>query len=224
MRKIKFAEGEFYHIYNRGVDKRTVFLDQNDYERFLSSLLLSNSKKHFNIEKRNRKTKSFDFQSLVERGDPVVAIGAYCLMPNHFHLLVKEITPGGISVFMQKLQTGYTGFFNKKNQRTGALFEGTFKAEHVDTDMYLKYLYTYIHLNPIGIIDKGWKQKKIEDKDKAKKFLEGYTFSSFFDYQEKERVEKLILSKEDFPEYFKNSAEFNLMIKEWINFSGEILG
>ena len=146
MRKVKLSEGEYYHIYNRGVDRRKTFLDDRDYERFISNLFLANSSKKFEMSKNKDKKWSLEKSLSEERGDRVVAIGAYCLMPNHFHLLVKEITPGGISKFMQKVQNAYTGYFNKKVHRTGVLFEGAFKAEHVDDDRYLKYLFAYKHL------------------------------------------------------------------------------
>jgi putative transposase len=120
---------------------------------------------------------------------------------------------------MQKLQTAYTCYFNKRLYRTGALFEGTFKAEHVDTDKYLKYLYTYIHLNPIGIIDKGWKQKQIINRKKAEEFLYTYEYSSLFDFMEKDREVNKILDGDHFPEYFKNKFEFDSMLREWMQFS-----
>lgn len=219
MRKIILAEGEYYHIYNRGVDRRVTFSEDRDFERFLTSVFLSNSKNYFGISKSAREEWSFDKAVLSERGEPIVSIGAYCLMPNHFHLLLKESVPGGISKFMQRLQAGYTLFFNRKYKRTGALFEGTFKAEHVDTDVYLKYLYTYIHLNPIGIIDKGWKTKRIEDKEKAKDFLKNYKYSSFLDYLGQERLFGKILRKNVFPEYFEKPKDFSSMLEEWLNFS-----
>ena len=87
------------------------------------------------------------------RKETLVDIGAYCLMPNHFHLLIRETAEGNISRFMLKLQTGYPMYFNKKYQRTGALFEGKFKAKHITNDNHLKYLFAYLHLNPVKITD-----------------------------------------------------------------------
>src|SRR3989344_8417316 len=111
-RKIIFSEGEFYHLYNRGVEKRPIFSDRNDRERFLRLLFIANS------------TEPFDFREIadkkyseIDRGELLVAIGAYCLMPNHFHLLIREIVPAGISLFMGKLATGYSMYFNKRHGR-----------------------------------------------------------------------------------------------------------
>jgi putative transposase len=152
-------------------------------------------------------------------GKPLVAIGAWCLMPNHFHLLVKEIEDGGLSRFLHKLSTGYSMYFNTKHKRKGALFEGKFKAKHLDSDQYLKYQFTYIHLNPIGIIDSGWKEKIISNKEKAKFFLNDYLYSSYPDYLGKNRQEGMIIKMKEFPEYFENALEFSEMIDEWINFT-----
>ncbi|MEI7513021.1 MAG: hypothetical protein WCJ74_00165 [bacterium] len=228
-RNLDFALGEYFHGYNRGVDKRIIFLDKQDHERFVKLLYICNSKKQFEYDQVFLKGQSVEFKD-IERGDGLVAIGAWCLMPNHFHLLLKEtleIRPqngfSGISIFMHKLSTAYTSYFNKKYFRTGSLFEGRFKAKHLDTDEYLKYQYTYIHLNPIGIIDKGWKKKEITNKEKAKKFLKEYKYSSYKDYTGEEREEGVILNKEEFPEYFSTSTDFEEMIEEWINFNeGEV--
>ena len=140
-------------------------------------------------------------------------------MPNHFHLLIKEKIEGGTSLFMQKLSTAYTMYFNKKYQKTGSLFGGRFKAKHLNSDEYLKYQFSYIHLNPISIIDSSWKNKKITNNKNAKEFLNLYKYSSYVDYLGNERLEKVILNKEFFPDYFLNSVGFNLMVDEWINFS-----
>ena len=103
-------------------------------------------------------------------------------MPNHFHILAQEIKEGGMSKFMQKVMTGYTMFFNKKYERTGSLFESSFKSIHVNNDNHLRYLLAYIHLNPIKIIEPTWKEKGISNKSKAKEFLKQYRHSSFSDY------------------------------------------
>ncbi|MBI4156051.1 MAG: transposase, partial [Candidatus Zambryskibacteria bacterium] len=151
LRKQSFAHGEFYHLYNRGTEKRIIFLEEKDYEHFLFLMYICNTSK--NIELRNI-GENFD------RGEPIVDIGAYCLMPNHFHILVYEREEGGISKYMLKLLTSYSMYFNKKYDRTGKLYEGVFKSIHAGSDQYLKYLYSYIHLNPAKLKDKNWKEVK----------------------------------------------------------------
>jgi len=150
MRKVKFANDEYYHIYNRGVDKRDVFLDDNDYIRFLNNLREFNSE--FIREERNMIQSlgtEFDSESESNSGsaDPLVEIIAYCLNPNHYHLILKQVSEKGIEKFMQKMGTGYTNYFNKKYDRSGALFQGKFKAVHIDSNEYLLHLSVYVNRN-----------------------------------------------------------------------------
>ena len=133
-RNFEFAVGEYYHLYNRGTDKRDIFLHKGDYERFVGLLYLCNSEHPIHRSDYQSSTLTDIFRIKVPKR--IVAVGAYCLMPNHFHILVKEIKPNGISSFMQKFSTAYTMFFNKKYERTGALFESRFRARHVDNDRY----------------------------------------------------------------------------------------
>jgi putative transposase len=156
----------------------------------------------------------------IDVGPKLVAIASYVLMSNHFHILVKETQEGGISSFMEKLQTGYSMYFNKKNQRVGPLFQGRFKAEHVDRDEYLKYLFAYIHLNPIKFLEPTWKESGIKDIKKVQKFIETYQYSSYQEYIKERPEEALILSKQEFPDYFSNSSDFKGFIEEWLTFSG----
>jgi len=124
---------------------------------------------------------------------------------------------------MQKLSTGYTMYFNKKNKRSGALFQGRFKAEYIDNDAYMRYLYSYIHLNPVGIIESGWKERRIEDLERARAFLNEYPYSSYFDYQSRERPERAILNKDAFPEYFDEEDISRLIeeVEEWLRVAEE---
>lgn len=212
-RRVTFASEEYYHLYNRGTEKRNVFLDHADYTRFLTYLYLCNGKNpvHQQLQKR-------ELHNLYEhdRGDSLVDIGAFCLMPNHFHILAKEKIGNGISSFMQKLSTGYTMYFNKRYERTGALFQGRFKSTHATNDEYLKYLFSYIHLNPVKLIEPKWREQGILDKETAISFLESYKHSSYPDYLGIQRVESRILSKDSFPEYFVGPSEFFEQNSEWL--------
>lgn len=222
-RKLSFAPGEYYHLYNRGFDKRQTFLDRRDYLRFLASLYMGNSKTAYHPSDWGGRRIEKVFDSLnINSKDRLVDIGAYCLMPNHFHLLVRERKLEGISKVMHKLQTGYSMYFNKKNQRTGGLFEGTFKARHVEDDNYLHYLFAYIHLNPIKIHNPvDWENKIIKNKDKAKSFLASYDYSSFHHYVGDPRAHNKILSDDAFPEYFEEKKDFEHFLDQWINFSDD---
>ncbi len=129
---------EIYHVFKRGVDKRDIFLDKFDYIRFYQTLDLFNSvepvvnysqAKHSQIENR------------------LVEIQAYSLLPNHYHLLVKQLVDGGISEFMKRVGGGYTNYFNEKNKRSGSLFQGVFKRVHIETDEQYNYLFAYVNEN-----------------------------------------------------------------------------
>lgn len=214
-----FAPGEIYHLYNRGTEKRKIFLSSRDYERFLALLYLSNSTQPIRIDNilRNEQGSTLLKKALgTERGDTLVHIGAYCLMPNHFHFLVKEKSGGGISLFMQKLATGYTMYFNKKYERSGALLQGKFKSRHAAEDRYLKYLISYIHLNPVQLLEHNWKKSGIKNRQGAEKFLHGYTYSSFLDFCKSDRELRLLLDEDALPNYFASSTDFKQNLRDWL--------
>ena len=213
-RKIIFSIDEYYHIYNRGNDKREIFLDDFDRDRFVKLLYLCNSFNPVVI----KELPQGDTLGVDRGSSTLVDIGAYCLMPNHFHLLVREREEGGITSFMKKLSTGYSMYFNIKNKRTGKLFEGVFKAVHVDDDQYLKYLFAYIHLNPVKLIDTDWKENGIRDKNRAINFLNTYKYSSYLDHTGYQRPEVKILNPDNFPGYFEENKSFEEYLTDWLTF------
>ena len=218
IRKVSFAPGEYYHLYNRGNDKRKIFHDKQDYGYFMKLLYSSNSKDNFKLHylQRSKGFSPFD----LENNDQLVSIGAYVLMPNHFHILITQKTDSGISKFMQRLSTGYAMYYNQKYKRTGSLFEGKFKSEHLNTDRYLKYIFSYIHLNIIKIIDNLWKENGIRDLDGALKFLNEYQYSSYLDYLNNfARPVSKIVNKKDFPDYFPTAKMFQKEILIWLNYN-----
>ena len=219
-RSFSFSIDEYYHIYNRGTDKRDIFLDEEDKKRFIKLLFVANGTNPFIFRDFPIGLPYVEFN----RGAPIVAIGAYVLMGNHFHLLARETAEYGISKFLNKVLTSYSSYFNKKYKRTGRLFEGTFKAKHIDSDEYLKYIFAYIHLNPVKMIDPEWKEGGIADQEVAKKYLEKYGYSSYLDYVGIKREESAILSKDAFPEYFRDFREFDEFISEWLNYPRGPLG
>jgi len=223
-RILPFSTGEYYHIYNRGTEKRDIFLDKADYLRFIVLLYISNNIEAVHISNLREQGKFLRDIINLERKETLVDIGTYCLMPNHFHLLIKEKRAGGISEFMKKISTGYSMYFNKRYERTGRLFEGTFKSVHADSDEHLKYLFAYIHLNPIKLINPVWKEEGIRNSVEAKLFLSGYSFSSYLDYTMKarnngKRPESKILNKNVFPEYFSTEKDFESFINYWLLFN-----
>lgn len=143
-----------------------------------------------------------------------MSIGAYCLIPNHFHILITQTGKGDITRFMHKLCTAYSMYYNNKYARTGKLFEGKFKSEYANSDRYLKYLFSYIHLNPLKIIDPEWKSKDMSKT--GGNFLASYKFSSYLDYLGEEREDSIILNKADFPNYFPTALKFKNEISGWL--------
>ncbi len=202
-RDIKLNEREIYHIYNRGVDKRIVFEDKQDFFQFLKRMKLFNNinarggVREYSYRKHNRTNYIDDPKHLVE-------IIAFCLNPNHFHLILRQVSEDGISKFMHKLGTGYTKYFNQKNKRSGALFGGNFKSVHVDSDIFLKHLTAYVNLN--------FKVHNIPIKSKNKNQL---FRSSWLEYIKdidsnickKESVLNLFNSKKSYEKFAKESLQ-----------------
>ncbi len=204
MRKIPFISGEYYHVYNRGVDKRIIYLDDRDYFRFLKEMRFMNSLNSVtNIYKKEHscETESRNFRKEDEK---LVDIVAYCLMPNHFHLILRQVVDGGISKFMQKVAIGYTQFFNLKYARTGVLFQGAFKAKPTIENAYLLHLLRYIHQNPAELFGGS-------DAD-LKSRLSLYKWSSLPFYLDETKRCIIKLSKDIILKQFNDMVSFNSFI------------
>lgn len=147
MREIQFINGGYYHIFNRGVDKREIFLGQEDLGRFFQSLSEFNTLAPIgSIYAASFRRNNF-LRNLVSKKEKLVDFICYCLCPNHYHFILRQSADRGIEKFMHRLGLGYTNFFNKKYQRSGSLFQGTFKANHINSDEYLLYASVYVNLN-----------------------------------------------------------------------------
>ena len=204
---------EWYHCYNRGVDKRKVFLNKRDYERMLILMYLAKHAQPVRLfSMTSAKLHDVLGSTPSKESKPIVEIGAYALMPNHFHFVLKEIQEGGIALFMQKVFTGYTMYFNQKNNRTGALFAGTFKSKHIADDQYLKHLISYVHLNPAELIDPLWKDGANNTSEMEKK-LGQYPYSSLPEYIGEKRPHKSLLSDSIF-ELFDKTPTLQQMLRE----------
>lgn len=208
-RNINLSTGEYYHLYNRGNNKQIIFHNDSDRHYFQKLLLSLNTEKKTAL----RDVKVID----IEEKEKIVSVGAYCLMPNHFHILVRQEKDNGSSLFMKKVLTAYVMYFNKKYSRTGSLFEGRFKSKHATTDTYLKYLFAYIHLNPIKINPERWSKDSDYKNVDNLKFVCNYDFSSLQDYLGRTREENFILAKESFPKYFKSKDNLIKNLKTWID-------
>lgn len=198
MQKPQFKNGHFYHIYNRGVEKRITFMDRFDHFRAVHNLF------EFNDSAAAGKfsSKHSEVQPPKIR-DMLVKIHSFCLMPNHYHLLLEQIQDGGIIQFMKKFGTGYTMYFNERYHRVGHLFQGRFKAILLEDDSYLLHLSRYIHLNPVELIESKWKERGIQNWAKTNRFLESYRWSSYQDYVGKKNFPSVITK-----EFIYNVLEF----------------
>jgi putative transposase len=211
MRKFEFQTGEFYHIYNRGVDKRDVFIDEKDYVRFLRSMRGFNNKSIYEervyIKNRGATAKGPDPEASGSGpvfSKPLVEIICYCLNPNHYHFLLKQLAPDGIRRFMHKIGTGYVCYFNLKHKHSGYLFQGTYKAIHIETDSYLLWLSGYINGNA-----------EIHKIAKA----ENWIWGSYLDYIGKRGG--TLCHKETILSQFEDADEYKNLVRVIIKESGE---
>ena len=190
-KKPEFANGEIYHVFNRGVDRRIVFEGDGDYFRFISSLYEFNNKDKIKMRdrilERMALKQNYTFSKGVDKAkkvrEKIVEVIAFCLMPNHYHLILRQIADNGISIFMQKIGSGYTNYFNQKYDRVGggSLFQGKFKAIHMAENRQFLNLITYVFANPAGIIYPEWKDNGLVDPGKTIDFLNSYRWSSYLD-------------------------------------------
>lgn len=204
-----YIENSFYHIYNRGVEKRIVFQDTQDYRVFLHYLKLYLSPPESLKSLKGLKGLSFVMrpkQRPLNNFNQEIILLSYCLMPNHFHLLLKQKPTNGIEKFMRSLGTKYVQYFNKRYQRIGPLFQGAYKAVLVETDEQLLHLSRYIHLNPL---ETNKKKSSL-----SKKLLDSY--SSYADYLGKKKTEWL--HPEEILSFFKTAQKTNL--KDLLSYQG----
>ena len=197
---------KFCHIFNRGVDRRTVFMDDCDRRRFLKTLSISN-----NVEERADGTP-LEHPVLNTEHDSFVRIHCYCLMTNHYHLLLEEIVPDGISRFMQRLGNSYTRYFNIRHERNGYFLGTKYDFTPVISDAHLLHVTRYIHLNPLDMMPKT--NKNAVDPEAALTFLKVYPWSSYQYFDKLERhslIEGSFLWKE-----FPDPKVHGKFLQEWI--------
>lgn len=183
---------EIYHILNRGIDKRKIFLDKQDYFRFIHDLFEFNDQKILNTTFRNfQKGIMNDVRRRTSR-KLLVDIHAFCLMPNHYHLLISPKIENGIPRFMHKVGTGYVKYFNQKYDRKGTIFEGKYKSILVSKEPHFYHLPYYIHFNPLDLKFKEWREGILKDSKRAMEYLENYRWSSHLDYLGKKNFPSVI--------------------------------
>lgn len=169
---------DLYHVLSRGVEKRKIVMDDRDRARFIHDLFVMNDS-HIvrHISQPGRDTDDFSRPRKL-----LVHIHAFCLMGNHYHLLLSEVVEGGISKFIQKLNMGYTKYFNERHHRSGALWQGKHKKVLIERNTHFLYIPYYIHLNALDFTMPEWREGKVKDIEKALEHLRTYRWSSHLDY------------------------------------------
>ena len=221
-----FVPGSFYHVFNRGVDKRKIFLEEQDFWRFYILMFLLNDTDY---RSQGRKTNAIIhdidgalIKSVGQTGKPLVSILSFCLLTNHFHLLLRPLMSGGISRFMQRLSMAYSKYFNRKYERSGTLYESEFKAVGVQNEPHFIHIPRYIHLNALDLTDMNWREGAIENWDKALHFLDQYPWSSHPVFMG-ERQRMPVVDPELAVNLFDGQNEYVSFIKGWSMRESELL-
>ncbi|MDP3052081.1 MAG: transposase [bacterium] len=231
IKRPRLVNDEIYHVVVRGAGDSRIFHNKGDYFRAVFSLYEFNDSAPVIIRDRRKlrnksKTTRERFSGNSSKRDLFVDILAFCFMQNHLHLLLKQLADDGISKFMRKLGAGYVGYFNKKYTRKGPLF-AKFRAVHIKTDAQLKIVFSYIHTNPIALIEPGWKNFGIKNSEKAIRFLEDYKWSSYLDYIGKRNFPS-VTERDIFLQLIGDERACRNFVVDWIkyksteDFSGEI--
>lgn len=193
-RKEQFINDEIYHIVLRAIDDNILFKNTNDYYRGIFSIYEFNTSKSITIQERRKARNNFKKRNsrqnfnygieFIDTRNKLVEILVFCFMPNHIHLLLKQIQDNGITKFMSKVGTGYAGYFNRKYQRKGHVFQNRFRSVAIKNDNQLITVANYIHANPISLIEPNFKEQGVKNHsvDEVIEFLKKYRWSSFLDY------------------------------------------
>lgn len=196
-RKIPFVNGEYYHIYNRGVAKLPITSDSHDFKRFVKSM------QYYQFAGPKPRYSFFDPKKMnIENLKNIVTILCFCIMPNHFHFLLKQEADGGITEFVSKLSNSYTKYFNMRSERVGPLFQGEFKAVRIESDEQFIHLSRYIHLNPVtsylvtNILDYFW--SSYSDYVSIRRFNFVNTTEIMKLFKTKKEYEKFVLDQEEY--------------------------
>lgn len=219
------ANGEIYHVVIRTIENLKLFRDEKDYFRMIHDLFEFNdtrpSSSNFRMMHRFRLTGSDPVNLVNKKREKLVEVLAFCLMPNHVHLLIRQLRDEGISKFMKKIGCGYGAYYNQKYKRIGHVFQGRHKRVHVKDDRQLQTVFIYIHTNPVAIIFPKWKERGILDLKRAARFLENYRWSSYLDYLGGTNFPSLT-NREFLIEAMGGVDACKEFVNEWLQFKKEL--
>lgn len=219
------ANGEIYHVVIRAIENLKLFRDEKDYFRMIHDLFEFNdtrpSSSNFRMMHRFRLTGSDPVNLVNKKREKLVEVLAFCLMPNHVHLLIRQLRDGGISKFMKKIGCGYGAYYNQRYKRIGHVFQGRHKRVHMKDDRQLQTVFIYIHTNPVAIIFPKWKERGILDLKRAVRFLENYRWSSYLDYLGGTNFPSLT-NREFLIEVMGGVDACKEFVNEWLQFKKEL--
>lgn len=230
IKRPQLVNGEIYHIVIRAIEDLKLFRDQKDYFRMIHDLfefndedpVISTYREYLKANSARTVLAELNQMKKNKKRKLLMEVLAFCLMPNHTHLLVKQLKEGGISKFMRKIGAGYGLYYNQKYKRSGHLFQGRYKIVHIENQEQLKTVFVYIHTNPIAIIFPNWKEKGINNLKKAKNFLEEkYRWSSYPDYLEKKNFPS-ITSREFLTKIMGDTKICREFVNGWLQFKKEL--
>lgn len=216
MRSMPLVTGEYYHVFNRGVNHVEIFHDFKDFLRFYQSLYLFNDAnyRHEGGDPVQREVLLAAHEVLSEDREPFVKIIAFCLMSNHFHLFLQQLRDDGISDFMFMISKGYAQYHNLRHSRSGPLFEGRFKATLVDHESYFQHVPRYIHLNVLDGTNLNWREGQVTDWSLAAEKFRAYPWSSHSVYLHQPQ-ELPVVDTETVHQLFPNPIEYESFLRGW---------
>ncbi len=226
-RKEQFVNDGIYHVILRGLEDNLIFKDINDYYRGIFSIYEFNNANSVTIQARRKVRANFKKKSgqankvEPDRRNRFVDILAFCFMPNHIHLLLKQLKDNGITKFMSKVGTGYAGYFNRKYNRKGYVFQNRFRSIYIEDDNQFRIIFNYIHSNPVSLIEPGWKENGIKDPKNAIKFLEDYKWSSYKDYLGQNNFTS-VTERGFMSEFIDGTGGCKISIKNWIDYKKKL--
>lgn len=227
----EFEIGGIYHVVNRGVEQRKIFLKNQDYNRFILGLEFFNSRDNLDLwdllarSAVGSSNPSTNFRDRLKswrrkQRNPITKLLAFALMPNHFHLILQEIITEGISLFMQKLGSGYPTYFNKQYDRIGSLFQSRYKSVSIKNNTQLNNVFVYVHTNPVELVEAQWKDFKVHNATRAIKYLEDYKWSSYQDYIGRS-ISPTVTQRDFFLKFYQGEKNCQKAVEEWIRFKAE---
>lgn len=208
-RKTLIVNNEIYHVFNRSVAQQPIFISKYDYKRALDLIdfyRFENTNLRFSFYNRMKYQQKSDFIYSLYSTQKLVEIYSFCLMPNHFHFLLKQLTEGGITKFLRIFQNSYAKYINTKTKRNGAAFQAMFKTVRMESDNQLLHVFRYINLNPVT----SYLLKNVEE-------LKHYPWSSFCDYCAKNPPHQFV-DTNLINGCFLNKAKLEEFVKDQVNY------